>query len=126
MERAQLSAREREIPCEWIEPTTTSFVFSADPFPGKRALAGDVATHEALQAPRESEAVELEVVSAVKRAYVDLWLAYERLAVLAREKSLVERFTHVVEERYGSPADVLRAQVRLCGPAACTVCELRP
>jgi outer membrane protein TolC len=75
------------------------------------------ATHEAVQSTHESEAVELEIVTAVKRAYFDLWLAYERLAVLSREKALVERLTHVVEERYGTSdavqADVLRAQVEL-------------
>jgi outer membrane protein TolC len=38
------------------------------PFPGKRALAADVATHEAAQSMHESEAVELDVVTAVKRA----------------------------------------------------------
>lgn len=87
------------------------------PFPGKRALAGDVAAHEAVQSTHESEAVELEVVTAVKRAYFDLWLAYERLAVLSEEKALVERLTHVVEERYGTSdavqADVIRSQVEL-------------
>lgn len=87
------------------------------PFPGKRTLAGDVAAHEAVQSTREAEAVELEVVAAVKRAYFDLWLAYERLAVLSEEKALVERLTHVVEARYGTSdavqADVLRSQVEL-------------
>lgn len=87
------------------------------PFPGKRALAGDVATHEAAQSAHDAENVELEVVAAVTRAFADLWLAYERLDVLTREKALVERLTHVVEERYGTneatQADVLRSQVEL-------------
>jgi len=87
------------------------------PFPGKRTLAGDVATHEAVQSAHEAENAKLEVVAAVKRAFSDLWLAYERLDVLTREKALVERLTHVVEERYGTSeatqADVLRAQVEL-------------
>ena len=87
------------------------------PFPGKRALAADVATHEAAQSMHESEAVELDVVTAVKRAYFELWLAYEQLAVLSREKALVERFSHVVEERYATSdavqADVLRSHVEL-------------
>lgn len=87
------------------------------PFPGKRALAGEVATHEAAQSARDADTVRLEVVAAVTRAFSDLWLAYERLDVLTREKALVERLTHVVEERYGTSeatqADVLRAQVEL-------------
>jgi outer membrane protein TolC len=87
------------------------------PFPGKRALAGDVATHTAAEAAHEAENVELALVAAVRRAFSDLWLSYERLDVLTREKSLVERLTHVTEERYGTneatQADVLRAQVEL-------------
>ena len=87
------------------------------PFPGKRALAGDVATHDAAQSAHEAENARLEVIAAVTRAFADLWLAYERLDVLTREKGLVERLTHVVEERYGTgestQADVLRVQVEL-------------
>jgi len=87
------------------------------PFPGKRRLAGKIATEEALQASHEVESVELDVVTAVKRAYFDLWEAHERLAVYTRERELVERFTRIVEQRYGTgdavQADVIRAQVEL-------------
>ncbi|HLY37940.1 MAG TPA: TolC family protein, partial [Candidatus Binatia bacterium] len=87
------------------------------PFPGKRALAGDVASREADVAHSESSGVELDVLAAVKRAYYDLWAAHELLDVYSRERGLVERFAHVAEQKYGvgevAQSDVLRAQVEL-------------
>ena len=87
------------------------------PFPGKRALAGAVAEHDAVRSSHEADGVELQVLSTVKRAYYELWRAHARLGVLERERQLVERLTGVVDERYGtgdaSQADVLRLRVEL-------------
>src|SRR5690349_10132664 len=60
------------------------------PFPGKRALAGEVALREADMARSESTSTELDVATAVKRAYYDLWAAHELLDVYSRERGLVE------------------------------------
>jgi cobalt-zinc-cadmium efflux system outer membrane protein len=87
------------------------------PFPGKRALAGEVAMREADMAGSESTSVELDVATAVKRAYYDLWAAHELLQVYSRERGLVERFARIAEQKYGvgeaTQSDVLRAQVEL-------------
>jgi cobalt-zinc-cadmium efflux system outer membrane protein len=87
------------------------------PFPGKRALAGEVAMREADMAGSESTSVELDVATAVKRAYYDLWAAHELLHVYGRERGLVERFARIAEQKYGvgeaTQSDVLRAQVEL-------------
>src|SRR5437867_6749317 len=87
------------------------------PFPGKRALAGEVAVREADMARSESSGVELDVAAAVKRAYYDLWAAHELLHVYSRERGLVERFARIAEQKYGvgqvAQSDVLRAQVEL-------------
>lgn len=87
------------------------------PFPGKRALAGEVAGREADMARSEGSAVELDVTTAVKRAYYDLWAAHELLRVYSRERGLVERFARIAEQKYGvgevAQSDVLRAQVEL-------------
>ncbi len=87
------------------------------PFPGKRTLAGAVAAEDAEVARREADAVELEVVASVKRAYYDLWLAHQNLLVYARDRDLVERFARIAEGRYAvgavSQPDVLRAQMEL-------------
>ena len=87
------------------------------PFPGKRALAGEVAGREADRSNHEATGVELAVASSVKRAYYELWRAHARLGVLERERALVERLSRVVEQRYGtgdaSQPDVLRMRVEL-------------
>ena len=87
------------------------------PFPGKRALAGEVAMREADVAGSESTSVELDVATAVKRAYYDLWAAHELLHVYSRERGLVERFARIAEQKYGvgqaTQSEVLRAQVEL-------------
>src|SRR5262245_45740728 len=87
------------------------------PFPGKRALAGEVAVREADMARSEGSSVELDVAAAVKRAYYDLWATHELLNIYSRERGLVERFARIAEQKYSvgevAQSDVLRAQVEL-------------
>lgn len=87
------------------------------PFPGKRRLAGDVATYDAEREAHDAASVELQVVTEVKVAYATLWEAHERLAILRREQELVQRFARIAEQRYASggatQADLLRAQGEL-------------
>lgn len=87
------------------------------PFPGKRRLAGDVATYDAEREGYDAARVELQVVTEVKVAYATLWEAHERLAILRREQELVRRFARIAEQRYATggatQADLLRAQGEL-------------
>src|SRR5262249_54453374 len=87
------------------------------PFPGKRALAGEVAAREADMARSEGTGVELDVAAAVKRGYYELWAAHQLRDVYGRERGLVERFARIAEQKYGvgevAQSDVLRAQVEL-------------
>ncbi|MBY0280390.1 TolC family protein [Candidatus Binatia bacterium] len=87
------------------------------PFPGKRRLAGDVATYEAERESYDAASVELQVITEVKVAYATLWEAHERLAILRREQELVQRFARIAEQRYATggatQADLLRAQGEL-------------
>jgi outer membrane protein TolC len=87
------------------------------PFPGKRTLAGTVAEREADAGEQDVRAVELDVVAAVKRAYYDVWLAYQKRDILTRDKGLVQRITRTTEAKYAvgtaTQADALRAQVEL-------------
>ncbi len=87
------------------------------PFPGKRSLAGVVAEHDAEVMQQDVTSVELDVVTAVRRAYYDLWLAHRTLDLFEREKLLLQRFSHIAEQRYATSevtqSDVLRAQVEL-------------
>ena len=87
------------------------------PFPGKRRLEGAMAEQDAEVARRESDSIELDVVTAVKRAFYDLWAAHQMLTVYSREQTLVQRLAHIAEKKYGvnevSQSDVVRAQVEL-------------
>lgn len=87
------------------------------PFPGKRTLAGTVAERAADAADQETLAAELAVTTEVKRAYYDLWLQHQRVAILTREKAVLERVARTVEQKYGvgeaTQPDALRAQVEL-------------
>ncbi len=85
------------------------------PFPGKRRLAGEAASHDADAATRAAQAIELDVLAEVAHAYWSLWQAHHRLTVFEREQILLQRIAHVVEQRYAvgevAQAEVLRAQV---------------
>jgi outer membrane protein, heavy metal efflux system len=87
------------------------------PFPGKRRLAGEAAERDAERARESATRAELDVVAAVKRAYYDLWRAYQNMQIYSRDQELVERLVQTVEQRYrvgeGAQPDVLRAQVEL-------------
>ncbi|MGH7895123.1 MAG: TolC family protein [Candidatus Binatia bacterium] len=87
------------------------------PFPGKRTLAGEAARDEADAVGADADTVELDVVAAAKRAYWDLWMRHQRFLVYEREKSLVERYARLAEQRYAlgevPQPDVLRAQVEV-------------
>lgn len=87
------------------------------PFPGKRSLAGRIAERDAEVADRRADAVEIQIVASVKRAYYALWQAHQKLRIYSRDKDLVEQLAKIAEQKYAvgqvSQPDVLRAQVEL-------------
>lgn len=87
------------------------------PFPGKRALAAEMATHDAEMTDGQARGTELDVVVGITKAYYDLWKVHRLIAVYSREKDLVQRVARIAEQKYGtsevSQSDVLRAQVEL-------------
>jgi outer membrane protein TolC len=87
------------------------------PFPGKRRLRGEVATHEAEIAKEELRMVEVTTRAEVKKTYYDLWQVHENLVVYSRDKELMTQFATIAEKKYAvglsSQPDVLRAQVEL-------------
>jgi outer membrane protein TolC len=87
------------------------------PFPGKRRLRGEIATHEVAIAKEEQRRAELITRAEVKKAYYDLWQVHQTLLVYAREKELAAQFATIAEKKYAvgqaSQSDVLRAQVEL-------------
>lgn len=87
------------------------------PFPGKLRLKGEIASKEAERMEAELKAVEIDIVAQIKKAYFDLWLTYQNLAVYRRNRELVAQFARITEQKYAvgqvSQPDVLRAQVEL-------------
>lgn len=87
------------------------------PFPGKRRLRGEVATHETAIAREDVRRVEVMTGTDVKKAYYDLWQVHQNLLVYSREKELAAQFATIAEKKYAvgqaSQPDVLRAQVEL-------------
>ncbi len=87
------------------------------PFPGKRRLRGEVATHEAAIAREEMRRAEIMTRTDAKKAYYDLWQVHQNLLVYSREKELAAQFATIAEKKYAvgqvSQPDVLRAQVEL-------------
>jgi len=87
------------------------------PFPGKRTLAGRMAERDAKRADRQVDGAELDVVTQVKRAYFDLWMAYQNIDTYRRDKGLMQNFFQLAQQRYASgeapQSDALRAQVEL-------------
>ncbi len=87
------------------------------PWPGKRGLRTDVARLGADQATAAVERVRLTTEADVRRAYLDLLLARDRLALLKRLDGLWQTSAGLARARYESgdapQSDVLRAQLEL-------------
>lgn len=87
------------------------------PWPGKRGLRSDVARLGADQASAAVARVRLTTEAEVRRAYLDLLLARDRLALLRRLDGLWQTTAGLARSRYeagdGPQSDVLRAQLEL-------------
>jgi outer membrane protein, heavy metal efflux system len=87
------------------------------PFPGKRRLRGEIATHEVAIASEGVRRAQIMTRAEVKKAYYDLWQVHRNLLVYSREKDLAAQFATIAEKKYAvgqaSQPDVLRAQVEL-------------
>ncbi|MGH7588201.1 MAG: TolC family protein [Gemmatimonadota bacterium] len=85
------------------------------PYPGKLALEDEIAASEIAAAEAERRAVELEVVSEVKRAYYELFFLDRSHEIVDRNRALLDDFASITRVRYGvgtgSQQDVLKAQV---------------
>jgi outer membrane protein TolC len=87
------------------------------PFPGKRRLRGEIATHEATIVREELRRAEIMTRTEAKKTYYDLWQVHQNLLIYSREKELTAQFAAIAEKKYAvgqvSQPDVLRAQVEL-------------
>jgi outer membrane protein, heavy metal efflux system len=87
------------------------------PWPGKRGLRTDVARLSARQVDANTERVRLTTEAEVRRAYVDLLLARDRLALLDQLDAIWARSAGIARTRYesgqGAQSDVLRTQLEV-------------
>ena len=85
------------------------------PWPGKRDLRRGVAELEGVEAEQVLARVRLSTEAEVRRAYLDLLLVRDRLALLAQLEALWSKSFGVARARYeagdGAQSDVLRAQL---------------
>lgn len=101
------------------EPMTGKLVsfMQMFPFPGKRALATDMAEYEAAALRYQNEEIRNQIIQMVKRAYYDLYAIDRALETIDKNKALIKQLVQVAETKYATGAglqqDVLRAQVEL-------------
>jgi outer membrane protein TolC len=85
------------------------------PYPGKRALRGDVAHHGIAISRAEKEATTWDVLTRLKVAYFQLAASQQLVAVIEKNRQLADEIEQAVEIRYrvgqGTQQDVLRAQL---------------
>ncbi len=87
------------------------------PWPGKRGLRSGVARLSAAQAEASVARARLTTEADVRRAYLDLVLARDRLGLLSRLEAIWHKSAGVARARYeageAAQSDVLRAQLEL-------------
>jgi len=101
------------------EPMTGKLIsiMQVFPFPGKQALATDMAEDEAAAVRLQQAEIRNQIVNLVKRAYYDLYAIDRTSETVERNKALLEQLVRAAEVKYatgsGLQQDVLRAQVEL-------------
>lgn len=92
-------------------------VSQAVPWPGALRLRGEVASLGAEQREQDLARLRLSTEADVRRSYLELLLARERLGLLARLEGLWTKAAALAKTRYevgeGAQSDVLRSQLEL-------------
>jgi outer membrane protein TolC len=87
------------------------------PYPGKTRLRTEIASRNADAETLAYEAVERRVAAEVKQAYFDVAYIDRSLAILQKDREVLEGFEKVAEMRYSvgkaAQQDVLRAQLEV-------------
>jgi cobalt-zinc-cadmium efflux system outer membrane protein len=100
------------------EMSMQGFVVTQEvPFPGKLSTKGNAARKIAEREQDNAGATRLKVLSDLRNAYYDYYLAYRSLDILGQNKDIMKNFERVAETRYstgqGLQQDVLRAQIEV-------------
>jgi outer membrane protein TolC len=100
------------------EMSMQGVVFTQEiPFPGKLSTKGNAARKQAEREQDNSRETRLRVLSSLRSAYYDYYLAYRSSEILEQNKEIMKNFQHIAETRYatgqGIQQDVLRAQLEV-------------
>lgn len=100
------------------EMSMQGVVFTQEiPFPGKLSTKGNAARKQAEREQDNSREARLRVLSALRSAYYEYYLAYRSTEILEQNKEIMKNFQRVAEIRYatgqGIQQDVLRAQLEV-------------
>ncbi len=87
------------------------------PFPGKLSTMGHAAEKMAEREQENAREVRLRVLSELRSAYYEYYLAYRSTEILTRTRDLMKNIQQIAETRYGTgqgtQQDVLRAQLEV-------------
>ena len=87
------------------------------PFPGKLSTMGFAAEKMAERERESARETKLKILSNLRSAYYDYYLAYRSSEILTQTKDLMKNFQKIAETRYGTgqgmQQDVLRAQLEV-------------
>ncbi|MBS0151086.1 MAG: TolC family protein [Nitrospira sp.] len=87
------------------------------PFPGKLALKSEIASRSAEMTEQVLHGKERELITRLKQAYYDLFLAHKAIQIHHEQVELLRQFVEITNAKFrtgkGSQADVLKAQVEL-------------
>jgi outer membrane protein TolC len=100
------------------EMSMQGVVFTQEiPFPGKLSTKGSAAQKQAEREQDNSRETRLRVLSSLRSAYYDYYLAYRSSEILEQNKEVMKNFQSISETRYatgqGIQQDVLRAQLEV-------------
>lgn len=100
------------------EMSMQGVVFTQEiPFPGKLSTKGSAARKQAEREQDNSRETRLRVLSSLRSAYYDYYLAYRSSEILEQNKDIMKNFQRIAETRYatgqGIQQDVLRAQLEV-------------
>ena len=100
------------------EMSMEGFVVTQEiPFPGKLSTKGNAARKQAEVLKENAREMKLRVLSDLRKAYYDYYLAHRSMQILEETKDLMKNLQRIAETRYstgqGSQQDVLRSQLEV-------------
>lgn len=102
---------------DWDMTQKTISLSQKFPYPGKLKLRSEIAEHQAEATGLEYEDKKIQIMSAVKEAYYEIFFIDRSIEITEKNKKLLEQLVEIAQVKYsvgnGLQQDVLLAQVEL-------------